>query len=75
MHRRSEAELLSLDIELERTLRNLKKVRVAKAVAMEDQEGTYHHVPVEPTAKRPQKQRTMEYFWRSVIKNEYSIVR
>ena len=40
MHRRLEAELLPLDIELERTLRNLKKVRVAKVVAMAEQEGT-----------------------------------
>ena len=34
MHIRLEAELLPLDTELERTLRNLKKVRVAEAVAM-----------------------------------------
>ena len=41
MHRRPKAELLPLDTELERTLRNLKKVGVAEAVAMADQEGTY----------------------------------
>ena len=35
MHRRPEAELLPLDTELERTLRNLKNVRVAKAVEEE----------------------------------------
>ena len=34
MHRRLEAKILPLDIELERTLRNLKKVRIAEAVAM-----------------------------------------
>ena len=34
MHRRPEAELLPLDIELERTLRNLKKMRKAEASAM-----------------------------------------
>ena len=34
MHKRPEAELLPLDIELERTLRNLKKVRIAEVVAM-----------------------------------------
>ena len=34
MHRRLEAELLPLDTELERTLRNLKKVRVVESVAM-----------------------------------------
>ena len=75
MHRRPEAELLSLDTELERTLRNLRKVRVAEAVDMADQEGTDQHVPVEPTTERPQRQRIMEDFWRPVIRNEYSAVR
>ena len=35
MHRRPEAELLPLDTELERTLRNLKNVIVAKAIEEE----------------------------------------
>ena len=34
MHQKPESELLPLDIELERTLRNLKKVRFAKAVVI-----------------------------------------
>ena len=74
MHRRPEAELLPLDTELERTL-NLKRVRIAEAVAMEEQEGTDQHILVEPTIERPQRQRTMEDFWRPVIRNEYSTVR
>ena len=37
MHRRPEAELLPLDIELEKTLRNMKKVRKAEALAMAKQ--------------------------------------
>ena len=45
MHRRPEAELLPLDTKLERTLRNLKKVRIAEAVTMEEQEGTDQYVP------------------------------
>ena len=64
MHRRPVAELLPLDTMLERTLRNLKKVRIVEAVAMVEQEGTNHHVPVEPTTERPQRQRIMEDFWR-----------
>ena len=36
MHRRLEAELLSLNTELERTLRNLKKVKVAETLVMEE---------------------------------------
>ena len=39
MHRRPEAELLPLDTKLKRTLRNMKKVRIAKAVAMAEREG------------------------------------
>ena len=41
MHRRPEAELLPLDAELERTLRNLKKVRIAKALVMAEQRKTH----------------------------------
>ena len=75
MHKKPEAELLPLNTELERALRNLKKVRIVEAVAMAEQEGTDQHVLVEPTTERPQRQRTMEDFWRLVIKNEYSVVR
>ena len=53
MHRRLEAELLPLDIELERTLRNLKKVRIAEEVAMTEYEGTDQHVPTKLIAERP----------------------
>ena len=75
MHKIPEAELMPLDIELERTMRNMKKLRIVEAVAMEKQEGTYQHVLAEPTIKRNQRQRTMEDFWRPVIINEYSVVR
>ena len=34
MHRKSVAKLLSLDIEIEKTLRNLKKVRESEKAAM-----------------------------------------
>ena len=37
MHRKLEAELLPLDIELEKTLRNLKKVRSAESAVMAEQ--------------------------------------
>ena len=40
MHRRSEANLLPLDTELEKTIRNLKKERATREAAMEKhQEG------------------------------------
>ena len=62
MHRRPEAKLLPLDIELERTLRNLNKVGVSELVAMVEQERTDQYIPVEPTTKRPKRQRIMEDF-------------
>ena len=37
MHRKPEAELLPLDTELERALRNLKKVKGVEAANMENQ--------------------------------------
>ena len=53
MHRRLEVELLPLDTELERTLRNLKKVRiVAKTTVMVEQEETNQNEPV-VVAERP----------------------
>ena len=52
MHRTLEVELLPLDIELERTLRNLKKVRVAKAVVMVEQQQTNQNELV-AVAERP----------------------
>ena len=37
MHKKPEAELLPLDIELERTLRNMRKVKSAESRIMVDQ--------------------------------------
>ena len=49
MHRRPEVKLLPFDIELERTLRNMKKVRI---VVMVEQEETNQNEPV-TVAERP----------------------
>ena len=56
-------------------MRNLKKVRVEEKAVMAEQEGTDQHVPTELVVERPQRQRTMEDFWRPSIINEYSTVR
>ena len=49
MHRRPEAKLLPLDTEIEKTLRNLKKVRAAEeAVMVEHGEGN-QNIPVVAT--------------------------
>ena len=46
MHRKLKVELLELDTELKRTLRNLKKVRIVEAVVMADEREANQNVPV-----------------------------
>ena len=74
MHRKPESYLFPLDIELERTLRNLRKVRSAETTIMVV-ERTGQTVEQEIAAERPPMQDTMEDFWRPVIQEEYSTVR
>ena len=66
--------MLPLDTELEKTLRNLKKVRIDEALVMAKHRETHQNIPA-VAAERPQRQRTMEDFWRPIIKDEYSAVR
>ena len=61
MHRKPESYLFLLDTELERTLRNLRKVRSAKTTIMAD-ERMGQTVEQETTAKRPLVQDTIEDF-------------
>ena len=74
MHRKPESDMFPLDTELERTLRNLRKVRSAETKIMAD-ERMGQTVKQETTAERPPMQDTMEDFWRPVIQEEYSAVR
>ena len=55
MHRKPEVELLSLDTELERALRNLRKIKSAKSKTMVDQRERMQTIPVEAEAERPQR--------------------
>ena len=68
MHKRPEAELLPLDNELERTLRNIRKVRLAEASVMVEQRETHQNILI-MEANRPRRQRTMEDFWTPIIKD------
>ena len=61
MYRKPKAELLPLDIELERTLRNLKKVRSVESTVMVEQQETHQNI-LALEIERPQRQRTMEDF-------------
>ena len=54
MQRKPEAELLPLDIELERIVRNLKKVRIVEASVMAEQEGINQLIPTALAIERPQ---------------------
>ena len=74
MHRNPKANLLPLDIEIERTLRNLRKVTSAVSTSMANQR-VLQPIPEEAETDRPQMKMTMEDFWRHVIQDEYSAVR
>ena len=75
MHRKPEEELMPLDIELERTQRNLRKVKSAESTTMAEQRVILQPIPKEVVAERPQRQMIMEDFWRLVIQDEYFVVR
>ena len=74
MHKKLESDLFPLDTELERTLRNLSKVRSAETEIMAD-ERMGQTIEQETTAERALVQDTMEDLWRPVIQEEYSAVR
>ena len=61
MHRKLDSDMFPLDTELERTLRNLRKVRSAETTIMED-ERMGQTVEQETTIERPLMQDTMEDF-------------
>ena len=75
MHRKSEAELLPLYTEIERTLKNLRKATSTGDRSMDNQIERLQTIPEEEEVERPQRPNTMEEFWRSIIQEEYSAVR
>ena len=74
MHRKPESDQPTLDTELERTLRNLRKVKRAGEATMAYERIT-QIVEQETAVERLQRQDAMEEFWRPVIQAEYSAVR
>ena len=74
MHMKPKSNLFPLDTELERTLRNLRKVKSAETTIMA-KERMGQTVEQETIAERPPMQDTMEDLWRQVIQEEYSAVR
>ena len=53
MHRKPKTELLPLDTKLERTLRNMRKVKSAGSTTMADQRERMQTILKEVEAKRP----------------------
>ena len=74
MHRKPESDMFPLDTELERTLRNLRKVRSVETTIMVD-ERMGQTVEQEIATERPLIQDTMEDLWRPVFQEEYSVDR
>ena len=75
MHRKLEAELLPLNTEIERTLKNLRKATSIGDSSMDNQIEKLRTIPEEEEAERPQKPNTMEEFRRPIIQEEYSTMR
>ena len=66
---------MPLDTELEKTIGNLKKERAVAEASMAYQVEGNQNILIVATDRPQQRQRTMEDFWRPVIREEYSIVR
>ena len=61
---------------IERTLKNLRKITSAKSINMANQRERLQAIPKEEEeAERLQRPNTMEDFWRPIIQEEYSVVR
>ena len=74
MHRKQNTDLIPADTELEKTLRSLRKIKMAENSIMEDerQEQNDEH---REAVRRPPITDTMEDFWRPIIQDEYSAIR
>ena len=63
MHRKPEADLLPLDTEIERTLKNMRKITVTESKSMENQRERLQVIrEEEEEAERTQRPNIMEDF-------------
>ena len=68
--------MLPLDIEIERTLQNLRRITSAESRNMANQRQRLQVIPEEEEeVKINQRPNTMEEFWRPIIQDKYSVVR
>ena len=76
MHRKPEVDLLPLNTEIERTLKNLRQITSVESRSMANKRERLWAIPEEEEeAERHQRPNTMEDFWRLIIQEEYSVVR
>ena len=75
MHRKPKADMLPLDTKIERTLRNLRKSTSVESKSMANQRERLQLILEEAEIEIPQRQITMEDFWRPVIQDEYSTMK
>ena len=75
MHRKSKEELLPLDTEIVRTLKNLRKATSAEDKSMETQRERMQTFPKEDETEITQRPNTVKELWRLVIQEEYSAMR
>ena len=76
MHRKSEVDMLPLDTEIERTLKNLRQITSVESKSMKNQRERLQAIPEEEEeAERHQRPNTIEDFWSPIIQEEYSVVR
>ena len=74
MHRKQNTDLILADIELEKTLRSLRKTKRAENSAMAEERADQTEEQ-RTAARRPPITDTMEDFWRPIIQDEYSAIR
>ena len=76
MHKIQEEDMLPLNIEIKRTLKNLRKITVVESRSMANQRERLHVIPKEEEeVERTQRPNTMVVFWRPIIQEEYFVVR
>ena len=72
--KKKEAKLLSLDLEIERTLTKLKKLKIIEQEGMAEQEDMGDNTQEATQNRTNARQRTMEDLWRPVIREDYFVM-
>ena len=68
--------MLPLNIEIKRTMKNLRKINSEESINMANQRERLQAIlEEEEEVEIPQRPNTMEDFWRPIIQEKYSVVR